>query len=142
MVQAALVTVLGILPITVCLVLWMNSFLQPTGPSQAIYIAFGIPITVCLCALFAILEQVSEERRIKQKKQDRVCYLNMLSQAVASQLRRNQSPSEVRRFIDRDLYNRDERLYVLYTAWRASQNQPADDIQLRHFQQKSYATHG
>jgi hypothetical protein len=139
-VQAALITFLGFFPLTVGLVLWMNSFLIEAGHDQAVYIAFGIPLLVCLCALFALLEHGSEERRIKQKMQDRVCYLNMLSQAVASQLRRNKSPSEVRRFIDRDLYDRNERLYVLYTGLRESQNQPVDDIQLRHFQRKPYAT--
>jgi hypothetical protein len=146
MVQAALVTLLGILPLSIGIALWMNTFLKATdsglGQNQAICIAFGIPLLVCLCALLALFEQGNEERRLKQKMNDRVCYLNMLSQAVASQLRRNKSPSEVRRFIDRDLHNRDEKLYVLYTGWRESQNQPVDDIQLRHFQQKPYATQG
>jgi hypothetical protein len=141
MVHAALVTFFGILPLTLLAVLWMNTFLK-SAEHSTVYIAYGIPVAVCLFVLLALLEHGSEERRLKRKEEDRLCYLNMLSQAVASQLRRNKSPSDVRRFIDRDLHNRDEKLYVLYTGWRESQNQPVDDIQLRHFQQKPYATQG
>lgn len=138
MIQAVCVTVFAILPLTFALSWWM--FSQVKTGEWPVLMAYAIPLAACLCAVLAIFEQLSVEQRQKKQTLDRIGYLNMMSQAVASQLRRNKPAHSVRQFVDKDLCSRDEKLYVLYTGWRESQNQPLSGPQLQQFQNKLYAT--
>lgn len=138
MIGATLVTLFGFIPLSgYLLYLTQDRFHQGDVAGALAYL---IPLMVSLCGLMAIFEHQSVLKRQTKRQQERLGYLNMTAQAVASRLRREHTPKSIRRFLDRDLFTRDEKLYILYTGWRDAQDRPLSEHQIEEMQHKLYAS--
>ncbi|MBY0405756.1 MAG: hypothetical protein K2X66_17770 [Cyanobacteria bacterium] len=120
--MASLLMLLFFIPGTSLCLYEVLTSIQHGNHSQAI--GFGFPFVIFLIATCGYFEQDATRRSAKEKEKNREIYLENLSYKLMDRILANQSPDELRTYINQHILSQNEKMQVYYWGWKHSLKSP------------------
>jgi hypothetical protein len=92
---------------------------------------YGFPIMILICVAFAAWEHRQAAQRQNLQEYNRLERLSQFADTIASQIRRQAPPHEIRSLINQQALRRNEKLLVLYLGWRNATGNPVSRTDLK-----------